>query len=96
MFIAVIADPYNVWPSPWYLRKFTTVGYWTNVEDAPLNGNTPLIITSPDKIEEISLKIKNSYQIEYFGLRPEVLLVVYIRNDLWKAFLKSKPILLRD
>ncbi len=98
MFIAVITDPSNMWPSPWYLRKFTTVGYWTNVKDAPLTYNTPLVITSPDKIEEISSKLKNSYQKEYFGLRPEVLLVVYIRNDLWKAFLESgsNPISLQD
>ena len=90
MFIAVIAEANNVWPLPWYLRSFNRVGYWTNMKDAPIGQETPLIITSPEKMGQVPARINDSYLIEYFGLRPEVLLSVYIRKDLWEAFLKTQ------
>jgi predicted membrane-bound mannosyltransferase len=43
--IQVVAST-NVWPLPWYLRRFTHVAWWTGVSDAA--GNAPLILATPD------------------------------------------------
>ena len=29
MQVSVIAQPYEQWPLPWYLRTMPNVGYWT-------------------------------------------------------------------
>ena len=47
-------------------------------------------IFSVEKMEEIRTKLEQTHQEEFFGLRPEVLLSVYIRNDLWKTFLEGR------
>ncbi|MCK4764530.1 MAG: TIGR03663 family protein [Candidatus Aminicenantes bacterium] len=89
MLIKVITGPYETWPLPWYLRAFKRVGYWREPAPAlPLAG-VPLIVASVDKDEKIRANLPDSYQVEYYGLRPGVLLIVYIRADIWEAFLKS-------
>jgi len=34
--------------------------------------------------------LRDAYQKEYFGLRPEVLLTTYIRSDWWDAFIRER------
>jgi hypothetical protein len=36
------------------------------------------------------LALQKSHQGEFFGLRPEVLLAVHIRKDLWEKFLEDR------
>ena len=31
--------------------------------------------------------MKDDYQVEYYGLRHEVLMTVFIHQDLWQAFI---------
>lgn len=90
MFIAVITSAEDAWPLPWYLRGFKTVGYWNQVQDVPATPDAPVIITSPGKEEALRPRLGNKYQAEFYGLRPQVLLTVYIRNDLWETFLKTR------
>ena len=33
--------------------------------------------------------LHDSYQKEYFGLRPHVLLLTYVRSDLWNQFMEG-------
>jgi len=37
--------------------------------------------------EGVEARLRDKYQAEYYGLRPYVLLRVYIRRDLWQEFL---------
>lgn len=90
MFVQVIAHPHQTWPLPWYLRRFRAVGYWTDPADVPDAGSVPVIITSPAHTEALAGRTQDRYQLEYFGLRPEVLLAVYIRRDLWEKFLDTR------
>ena len=76
--IAVISSDY--WPLPWYLRRFSSVGYWNAIpdkRDAGLNKITALIvITSPDLLDQVLAKMPPNSSVRYFGLRPEVLAIL--------------------
>ena len=90
MFVRVVARPHNTWPLPWYLRRFENVGYWTSVEQLQGKADAPIIITSPQQEERLKPLLQKEYQRSFYGIRPEVLLRLYIRKDLWDAFLKTR------
>jgi uncharacterized protein (TIGR03663 family) len=70
--IAVVAaDP---WPLPWYLRHFSQVGFWQPGE-AP--GPADFFITSPEAADKMNGWLKQ-YHPEYYGLRPEVLIILWV------------------
>ena len=77
----------DYWPLPWYLRAYTRVGYWTSLPD-PLDA--PMIIAGPELEPILSERLKEPYQIEYYSLRPGVLLHAYTRQDLWDRFMASR------
>lgn len=70
--IAVVAaDP---WPLPWYLRKFSRVGFWQPGQDA---GNADFFITSPETADKLGDKLKGC-RPEFFGVRPEVPMILWV------------------
>jgi uncharacterized protein (TIGR03663 family) len=72
--IAVVAaDP---WPLPWYLRKFQRVGFWQPGQDP---GQADLYITSPEAAEKLGDKLKDRLP-EFFGVRPEVIVLLWPPN----------------
>ena len=87
MEIKMIASPYDTWPMPWYLRDYPKAGYWPVMPDDP---NAAVVITRPEIEEQVVEKLEGDYISEFYGLRPEVLLVVYIRMDLWEKFIESR------
>jgi hypothetical protein len=90
MLIKVITRPDEAWPLPWYLRKFTRVGYWQKVEEAGGLDEVPLIISSVEKTEKLWPDLQDTHQSEFYGLRPEVLLVLHIQKDLWEKILEKQ------
>lgn len=69
--IAVVAaDP---WPLPWYLRHFPEVGYWQPDQNP---GPADVYITSLQVDDALSAKLQ-SWRPEFFGVRPEVLIVLW-------------------
>jgi uncharacterized protein (TIGR03663 family) len=90
MLVKVIAGPYETWPLPWYLRQYGRVGYWQDVESGGDLEGVPLIIASMEMSDALPSVVRESCQLEFFGLRPEVLLAVFIRRDLWENFLKRR------
>jgi uncharacterized protein (TIGR03663 family) len=90
MLIKVITRPDEAWPLPWYLREFTRVGYWQNADEAGVVEDVPVVISSVDGTEDLLTELQKSHQSEFFGLRPEVLLAVHIRKDLWEKFLENR------
>jgi predicted membrane-bound mannosyltransferase len=90
MLIKVITHPDEAWPLPWYLRGFIHVGYWQEVGEAGALEDVPVVICSIDKKDNSLTKLQETHQSEFFGLRPEVLLAVHIRKDLWEKFLDSR------
>jgi predicted membrane-bound mannosyltransferase len=92
MRINVIAAEDDYWPLPWYLRQFnqSRIGYWSK---PPENVDAPMVIagTSQGVADGVEARLRDKYQAEYIGLRPNVLLRVYIRRDLWQKFLDNLP-----
>ena len=69
--IAVVAaDP---WPLPWYLRKFSKVGYWQPDQNP---GAADFYITSLEAAEKLTPLLQN-WRPEFFGVRPEVLILLW-------------------
>ena len=77
----------DCWPLPWYLRRFTRVGYWPGPIDEP---DAAMVITAAEFEDEVATRLEDDYQVNYFGLRPEVLVAVFIRQDLWDAFIETR------
>jgi uncharacterized protein (TIGR03663 family) len=86
--IKVIAGPSETWPLPWYLRRFERVGYWTDGRAAGEFEGAGLVIASQDQAALVGPRLENTYQSEFYGLRPDVLLTLYIRHDLWDKLVK--------
>jgi uncharacterized protein (TIGR03663 family) len=89
--IRVVAGPYEQWPLPWYLRDFPRVGYWTDPAAAGGFESTPIVIASVENADLLAPKLGDRFQVEFYGLRPGVLLTVFIDKPLWERFLKKKP-----
>ena len=87
LLIKVIEPKDDYWPLPWYLRSFERVGYWSEIPD---NADADMIIASPDLGARLDESLKDKYIIETHGLRPSVLLHVYIRQDLWEEFIRTR------
>jgi hypothetical protein len=86
MQVSVIAPAYEQWPLPWYLRAMPHVGYWTQPGD-PVALQAPVIVASMDNTGALDGLLLDRYVSEFFGLRPEVLLALYIERGLWDRFL---------
>jgi uncharacterized protein (TIGR03663 family) len=69
--IAVVAA--DAWPLPWYLRKFSQVGYWQPGQET---GAADFFITTTDVSGKLAEQLNNC-RWEYFGSRPNVLLKLW-------------------
>jgi uncharacterized protein (TIGR03663 family) len=86
MLVTVIAPPHEQWPLPWYLRTMPNVGYWTEAPEA-LALNAPVVVSSSEHVDEIDKVLGERYVSEFYGLRPEVLLTLYVERGLWERYL---------
>jgi uncharacterized protein (TIGR03663 family) len=82
MQVSVIASPYEQWPIPWYLRTMPNVGYWTGPGD-PVAMQAPVIVSSLEHTPALDAALGDRYVSEFFGLRPDVLLNLYVERGLW-------------
>jgi len=90
MLVKVVAGPHETWPLPWSLRRFGRVGYWQDAASAGDVGRPPVVISSAGETAKLDPVLGEDYQSEFYGLRPDTLLTLSIRNDLWESFLKSR------
>jgi uncharacterized protein (TIGR03663 family) len=88
MRVSVIAGPYEQWPLPWSLRAMPHVGYWTAPGDA-LALRAPVIVASLEHTAALDAALGDRYLSEFHGLRPDVLLVLYIERGLWDRFMAA-------
>ena len=89
LLIKVIAPPDETWPLPWYLRGYSRVGYWTSAEAAGELGDAAVVVASAANVEKVATALGDRYQQNFYGLRPEVVLALFVRRDLWEGYLKS-------
>jgi predicted membrane-bound mannosyltransferase len=72
----------DCWPIPFYLRQFTNVGYWTS-PPAELSGD--VIIGTDEVWDRLNAEgATRKYQGSSFGLRPGVVLWMYVDQSLWE------------
>jgi uncharacterized protein (TIGR03663 family) len=83
--IAVIGGEY--WPLPWYLRASGDVGYWS----APPVGleQFVLVLAMSDAAEAVMGTLEKSHIALPRGLRAEVPMYVFVRNDVWKRWMET-------
>ncbi len=86
-----IVTPENYWPIPWYLRRFRRAGYWQDPETWQKNtgGYSPpsVILLTSDVQEYLDARLPAVYNKQaIYGLRPGVPILMYVREDLWQAF----------
>lgn len=87
MLVQVIADPSEQWPLPWYLRAMPRVGYWQRAADAhPIDA--PVVVASQAHVDAIDAVLGDRYVSEFYGLRPDVLLTLYVERGLWEQYLR--------
>ena len=89
----VVTD--NYWPLPWYLRKFNEarVGYWLDAKawKRDMDHFPPpaiLILSSDVDCDDLKTLLEGYGGPLYESLRPGVLIAVYVRKDLWPAYLE--------
>jgi uncharacterized protein (TIGR03663 family) len=93
--IQVVCSEDDYWPLPWYLRSFSNVGWWSNVEEDLVP--TPLILASPDLEHALLKKLYESpppgeryLYVPLFStrmeLRPGKEIRGYVRLDVWDRY----------
>jgi uncharacterized protein (TIGR03663 family) len=90
--VEVVFPGHDYWPLPWYLRKFSNTGYYSEVDTSSLAA--PIIIIHESVEKQLVRKL---YELpgpgerylyvplsgEYLELRPGVEMRIYVRNDVW-------------
>lgn len=76
--IAIAVPPTDTWPLPWYLRKYTHVGYWTRVADVPETLSPEIVIAAADQGDVADARFGKGKRASFFGIRPGVLLNVFV------------------
>jgi uncharacterized protein (TIGR03663 family) len=90
MLIKVVAPPDETWPLPWYLRRFGRVGYWTDILQVDDLRDAPVVIASAAFADAAGRNLDGGYQSAFYGLRPEVVLSLFVRQDLWDAYVRDR------
>lgn len=90
MLIKVVAPPDETWPLPWYLRRFERVGYWAAIAQAGDLRVAPVVIASAAFADAVGQSLGGGYRSAFYGLRPEVVLSLFVRQDLWDDYLKGR------
>ena len=92
-----VVTPENYWPLPWYVRQIDpdSVGYWqdaaTWTRDVSSLPAPDLLILTPDVQQQVDAALPAAYnQQMMYGLRPDVLLHAYVREELWEPFVNSR------
>jgi uncharacterized protein (TIGR03663 family) len=93
--VKVMAPDDDYWPLPWYLRDFKNVGYYSSVPPDPM---APIVIASVQFEASLETRPGRSHLMAgLYELRPQPAGVppttfeLYVRMDLWQAYLKAHP-----
>jgi len=68
----------------------TQVGYWTKPDDADRLDDAVVVVASPEHADAVDRALGDRYVSEYYGLRPGVLLKVYVERATWDRYLNAR------
>lgn len=77
-FIAIAVPTPDTWPLPWYLRRYSNVGYWTQVDQVPAELHPKIIVAAADQGDAVAERFGADLQANFFGIRPGVLLNLFV------------------
>jgi uncharacterized protein (TIGR03663 family) len=83
--MAVVGSDY--WPLPWYLREYQPIGYWR--EPPPGIATFPLVFAMPNAADALKQALTATHAELPRGLRANVPVVLYVRNDIWESWMKN-------
>ncbi len=89
MLVEIVAGPEEQWPLPWYLRRMARVGYWPRADDPGRPAGAPVLIASQENAGGLDAALGDRYVAEFYGLRPGVLLTMFVERGLWERFLST-------
>jgi predicted membrane-bound mannosyltransferase len=84
--VAVVGS--DIWPLPWYLRHCPNVGYWPELPRSPV---VTVVISDAAQSERVSRTLGPDWRSEIFGLRPEVLAVLFHRAPAESGIERKRP-----
>jgi uncharacterized protein (TIGR03663 family) len=87
LLVQVVASDGDYWPIPWYARRFEHVGYWAA---PPEKLGAPVVIASMDLARAVGERLGEGYHGSTFSLRPGELLVMFVEDPLWEAFMATR------
>lgn len=87
MRINLIQPEGDYWPLPWYLKEYSQIGWWTQM---PEQLDAPLVLAPAALHDLVEEHLQDDYFVEFQALRPSVLFHVWIRQDLWDAFMDTR------
>jgi uncharacterized protein (TIGR03663 family) len=84
-----IISPQSYWPLPWYLRRFTQIGYFDQI---PKQALAPIMIVSADLRPDFDERPDKTHLMAgYFLLRPNVFMELFVNTKLWSEYVKTLP-----
>lgn len=89
--IIVVSPTEDTWPLPWNLRRFHTGFFREGPDSVPATIHTPpIVISTAEQQEAVFARFGNDYQMEFHNIRPDRLLLLFIRRDLWDTFMETR------
>ncbi len=85
--IFVMAPESDYWPLPWYLRRFNQTGYWDKIPDPPY----PRLMLVSAAFRATLDEDRTYVMVRIYELRPGNFFELYLKHDLWKAWLAEHP-----
>ena len=76
--IAVAAPPSDTWPLPWYFRGFPETGYWTDAAEIPEEFAPEIVVSAEARGEVVSKRFGQGKEAAFYGIRPGVLVYLFL------------------
>ena len=68
----------------------TRVGYWPSAADAGRLDDAPVVVAAQDQAGAAGAALGDPYVQEHYGLRPDVVLTLFIERPSWDRFIASR------
>ena len=87
--VKIIAPESDYWPLPWYLRRFTHVGWYDKL---PVDPFAPIVMVSSKLDARLDEKSDRKWIMAGLSeLRPGKFFELYVELELWKKYVETLP-----
>ena len=76
----------------YFFERNKKVAWLSLLKEAGEFTDVPVIISSSNKTSQLQPYLEESHLLEYYELRPGILLVLHIEKNLWEEFLQKKKV----